>query len=168
MIRVCKFLTECLEDGLFSEFPHASYVVGLSFGDLLADNTVAISDVEKIVAEENFGRMPDSAKIFANIVKRMSEKEGERNTASFFKAFEWKNLWEGGNVKDEDYEEWIKKFDLKFLFEVNENEDADEVSADVEQGDDEAFSLVTKILSEGLGKTPIEALISEIEVCKLK
>jgi hypothetical protein len=41
---------------------------------------------------------------------------GDMQTASYFKDFEWKSLWENGEVDEENYNEWIKKYDLAFLF----------------------------------------------------
>jgi hypothetical protein len=114
--RVCKFLADCIEDGLFSEFPHAGYVIGLVFGDLLIDSTVSIADVEKAVEEGKFGKISESARIFASIVVRMRDHiVGETKTASFFKGFAWKSLWEGGVAEEDSYNEWVAKYSLHFV-----------------------------------------------------
>jgi hypothetical protein len=114
----CNFLSECLEEALFSEFPLAIYLAGIVFGDLLADNIVTISDVEILVAEK-LGRVPESAKIMATCAVRMKDKMGADKTADFFKGFAWKRLWESGVVDEEVLVEWTNKYGLAFIVEAS-------------------------------------------------
>jgi hypothetical protein len=94
----------------------------------------------------------------------MRDVGGDSKTASFFKDFEWKSLWENGEVDEENYNEWIKKYDLAFLFEESADEGEDDGSDSQEEERDQVMEdLVTKILSEGLGQSPVEDLVSEIK-----
>jgi hypothetical protein len=96
---------------------------------------------------------------------------GERKTASFFKGFAWKSLWEGGEVDEDSYNAWVAKYELEFLFQElkeDDEQDEDEESEQSEESrDEEAFSQVTKILSEGFGKSPVDDLISQIKASSL-
>lgn len=163
--RLALFLTDCDEEGLFSEFPLTSFVLGQILGDLILEMNMSVTEVSKMLDAFKQGRVPDSSKIFSSIIDRMREKTSDRDVVAFFGDFNLKSLWEREEDPNQDtFDSWILKSDIQFLLDgPNDDDDDDEYSNDDDE-DGVSDDIIIELLQTRLGDSPISDVIAEIVV----
>lgn len=115
-------------------------------GDLVDQGGIALADIDEMLGDMKFGRIPDSAKIFASVLLRLKDLIGEDDTINLASEYDYKSLWDKPPA-EEDFNVWIEKYELQFLF--SQSTDEPDVS----------------VILKGLGEIPVEDLIGEIHVC---